>query len=271
MESFSNHLNEIKFLTRSGIRVRLLRDLHQDGPRDKYALRRRFECDRTTLQRNLDALIEHGWVEHKNGTYQITQAGELMTTGLTGCLETLGTAMDLQPFLQWMPDDAFDFDIKYLTDAEIVVADPSNPDRVLYKHIDKLEAANRFRGCTPHIGRRALEVVWQRVMTDEGSFEVVIPNESVESLQGEYAAKFAELSAAEQTDILVTDAEVPYYLGIFDDIVQIGNTTDTGMRRAILETDHHVVRAWAVDTYEDHKQQASMLENGPPTGPELQS
>lgn len=270
MESRNDYFGEVAFLTRSPNRVRILHELRHDGPLEKHELRDRFDCDRTTVQRNVDALADHGWVQQSNHVIRITAAGELVAAGLTDCIDATETAMTLKPLLRWLPDDTLDFDLALLEDAEVAVADRTNPDRAVCKHLEALQAAERFRGFIPGIGRHALETVWDRVTSGYGNFEVVIPAASVDSLDAgsTYAEMFDDLLNSDRTDILVLNDDISYYLGIIDGVVQIGIKDDTGMRRALLETEQHTVRAWAEETYQEYKHRASVLEGDSRTGPE---
>lgn len=270
MESRNDCFREVAFLTRSPNRVRILHELRHDGPLEKRDLRDRFDCDRTTIQRNVDALADHGWVQQSNHIIRITTAGELVAAGLTDCFDAAETAIDLQPVLRWLPDDALDFDLALLKDAEIVVADSTDPGRAVSRHLDALQAAERFRGFIPSIGRHALETAWRRVTNGHGNFEVVIPAASVDSLDAgsKYAEMFDDLLDSDRIDVLVADNDISYYLGIIDGVVQIGIKDDTGMRRALLETEQHAVRAWAEETYQEYKHQASVLAGDSRTGPE---
>lgn len=263
MASVTDCFEELAFLTRSSTRARLLQMVAQDGPLQHHELRRRFECDRTTLQRNITALTEHGWVTRTNDTYRITEPGALLAAGLGDCVATTRTALELQPILRWTPDDAFDFDTELLADAEVAVADGADPDRAVTKHLEVLRTAARFRGFIPAIGRHALEVVWRRVTNNDGDFAVVMPRPSLERLEpdSKYAAMFADLVASDRIDIRVFDGEIPYYLGLFEDVVQIGVKDDEGMRRALLETERDEVRRWAEDAYREYERRAAVLDH----------
>jgi predicted transcriptional regulator len=265
-----NHLEEVAFLARSKNRIAVLTELNDDGPLRRRTLLERANCDRTTLQRNLDALVERGWVAESNRTYRITPAGQLVTTGISECLETTAAATELEPFLRWMPEGALGFDIERLVGAETTVNDATNPDRVVCRHTETLRTADRFRGFIPFVGRHSLETVWRRVTSDDGAFEVVVPEASVDGVESEprYARMFDELRESDRIDVLATSDDIPYYLGIVDGVVQIGNTTDDGSRRAMIETDDDAVRRWAEDTYREHRRRASLLNSGTRGDPE---
>jgi hypothetical protein len=59
-------------------------------------------------------------------------------------------------------------------------------------------------------------------------------------------------------EVHVHDGDIPYYLGILDDTVQMGVNED-GEPRGLLETDSEEVREWAENRYESYKQEAEPL------------
>jgi len=227
----------------------------------KHELRRQFDCDRTTLQRNLDVLVEHGWVQDRNGTYRITPAAELLAAELFDCLETVDTAMELRPFFTWTPDDALDIDIEHLVDADITIADSTHPHGAVSRHIDVMQTTEQFRGLIPSIGRHSLETTWRRVTNGEGTFEVVVTEDAATVLQSEpeYADMFTDILDTGRVHFFVSDDAIPYYLGIADEVVLIGVEDDNGMRRALLESEQDAVRTWAEDTYKAYRQRAQPL------------
>lgn len=261
MASFTDGIEELAFLTRSAIRARLLQKLNQNGSMKNHELRRQFDCDRTTLQRNLDALVEHGWVQGRNGTYRITPAGELLAAGLFDHLDTVDTAMELRPFLRWTPDDALDIDIEHLAESDITVADSTHPHGAVSRHIDVMQTTEQFRGLIPSIGRHSLETTWRRVTSGEGTFEVVFTEDAATVLQSEpkYADMFTDILDTDRVQFFVSDDAIPYYLGIADDVVLVGVEDNKGMRRALLESEQDAVRAWAEDTYKAYRQRAQPL------------
>lgn len=272
MTSFDDRLGEITFLARSETRARIIRDLHRNGPTEARALRRRFDCDRTTLQRNLDALVEHGWVQHTNGTYQITQAGDLLASELLDFLDKVGTAMELQPFLRWMPDDPIDFDPWYFADAEIVISDSSDPYAPVTRHVEKMKQAEYYRCLLPAVGLQPMSIARDCVVQGH-KHEAVLDPDVMETIQNnpEYVEVLDDMCQSDRCEIFVADQPIQFHLGLMTDTVQIGVEDDTGTPRALVETNEDIVRAWAEDIFNEYKQQASPLDQDPHPESELPS
>jgi hypothetical protein len=63
--------------------------------------------------------------------------------------------------------------------------------------------------------------------------------------------------ATDRFDLSVYDGEVPYYLGVLDETVQIGVEDENGMPRALLETDVEGLGEWASDTYAQYRERST--------------
>ena len=76
----------------------------------------------------------------------------------------------------------------------------------------------------------------------------------------EYRDLAAELVDFERYTAHVSEREIGYYLGLFDDVTQIGVEDDDGVPRALVETDADEIRAWATRTYESYRSQSRPFE-----------
>jgi predicted transcriptional regulator len=253
---------ELQFLVRSPARLRILRELSEDPGLDRRELDSRLEVSRTTVSRNLDRLVEREWVEEDRGTYRATPCGELLATELTDVLETVERARQVRPFFQWVSTESFDLGCRQLRDADVVVSTPGNPYAPVDRHVDRLSTARRLRCVLPVTGRRALETVEQAVRDGATSFEVVVAQEVAASFEHDdsLAPIFEGFRSHDRIEVFVTDAQVPYYLGIVDDVVQVGVGDDDGVPRALVESNDEAVREWAAETYRRYRESARPLD-----------
>ncbi|PSP65825.1 winged helix-turn-helix domain-containing protein, partial [Halobacteriales archaeon QH_8_64_26] len=58
-------------------------------------------------------------------------------------------------------------------------------------------------------------------------------------------------------ELSVYDGEVPYYLGLLDETIQVGVKDEAGVPRALLETDAGSVGEWATDTYDRYRDRST--------------
>lgn len=63
------------------------------------------------------------------------------------------------------------------------------------------------------------------------------------------------MAATGRYQLFEFDGEIPYFIGILDDAVQIG-VDEAGKPRALLESEHPEVRTWAENTIEEYKEEA---------------
>lgn len=254
-------IEDVEFIVRSRVRVALLETLDRDGPLDSVALRETVDCSRTTVQRNLDRLEDAGLVRGPNRTYALTPCGELVTDALSQVFESMALVRDLSPVLRWVAADQLDVDVRHFADAEVTVADSSNPFAPVNAHVAALESVERIRAVLPSIGGEALRTTSRHVKSGRATCEVVLEADCAETLRNDrfYASVFEDAVAAEACSVSVYQGDVPFYVGILDDRVQVGIEDGEGRPRGLLETDSRVVREWATDTYETYRRQAVPL------------
>ena len=68
-----------------------------------------------------------------------------------------------------------------------------------------------------------------------------------------------ELVSSEAFDVYVYAGEIPYFVGLLDEVVQVGAYDEEGQRRALLEGDSEGISEWAEDTYSTYKRQSREL------------
>lgn len=256
-------IEEISFLTRSPIRIHILSVLSERGELSRDQLRDQFDCDRTTLSRNLNALREHGWIRTtaNNQTYTTATCGDLVADEFPRFAEKVETGINLRGFMKWVPDDAFDLDLRHLNDAEVVLADPNDPYAAVNQHVEAVKTTSSFNALLPVVGQHGLEVAVQRMKEVEARHEFVVEADCAEILQSEpnYAELLEEGLDTGRLTVYVTGENIPYFVGIYDDIVQVGVEDDEGMPRALLTTANDTAREWAEGKYEEYRQHAEPL------------
>lgn len=252
-------VDEIAFLSRSRTRYRTFAALHEADGLTKRELRDRLDASRTTVGRNLEALCEQGLVADGDGEYRITRAGETIAADFFDLVETTAVASRLEPLLQWLPDDEFDVDLARLRDATVITADESNPYAPVERHVEALKRAERVRLFVGVTGQHAWEVARRRVVEEGATHEYVVGPGVVETLRADpnYTEPCTSMLGTDRFDLSVYDGEVPYYLGVLDETVQIGVEDAEGMPRALLETDVDALGEWATGTYEQYRERST--------------
>lgn len=254
---------EVAFLSRSANRVKILECLRERGPIDKRDLAEECDVVRTTLQRNLDGLASEDLIQQCGvGTYELTAVGEEVARGLLELVETTETARRLAPLLKWLPTDAFDLEVRRLSDAELIVSESSDPYAPVNRHVEALRTAETFRGAMSVVGKHGLETAYDRVLSGTADHELVIEEGAAETLTNDpaYENLVDDMLATGNCRVFVHEGELPYYLGLTEECVQIGVEDDESMPRALVESESDAVRTWAEETYAAFKEEASALD-----------
>lgn len=254
-------VSEIAFLVGSPHRVRILRALYDQDGCTRGELRALVDASRTTVQRNVQALEERGWITNASVEYAITPAGALVTEELLGLVETMQLATDLRDVLCWLPRAELGFDLRELNDATITVATPTNPYAPVNRLADTLETAGQLRGIFSAATLATLDIAHARVAVDGVDWSIVLAATVHEALESSpaYAERFDDLLAADRFDLYAYPDGVPFYLGIFDDELQLGIENGDGVLKALVQSTSATVREWGAKVFTDYRARSTPL------------
>lgn len=246
-------VEDVEFLARSTTRVRLLETLRERDRATRDALRDAVSASRTTVSRNLDALVERGWVDVDDREYALAAGTDAVVDRFLDLESTVATADRLRPFLDHVDREAFDVDLAHLDDATVVAAEPGDPWAMVNAHVDRLRETDDDRIAVPLVGLHAMEALHEKVVDGDATVELVVSDPVAETFRSnqDYATLVDDLRAADGFELHRTEWSVPFYVGVLDDVVQVGVDED-GEPRALLETTDPAVRDWArakIDSY----------------------
>jgi len=254
-------IEEIAFLTRSPVRVRVLDSLRRRGTVEKRELRERVGGVRTTVSRNLNALVERGWIEDTPDGYEITDCGRMIVDDLIALTESASLAVELRPALRWLDVERLGLDLRQFERADITTADSTNPYAPVEEQVALIQRATTVRAALPAVNRQILQACRRTGRTDDGEVEIVLESAAVDRLRS--ADRYAELFAdvRRHCTVLEYDGTLPYYVGAAAEGVQLGTTDGDNLVRVLLRFDvDSDVRAWADDRFERFEQRAHTVE-----------
>lgn len=241
-------LDDIAFLARSSNRVEVLSAL-VDEPCDRRALRERVSASRVTVGRILTDLEDRGWVRGEGTDYVPTAMGRVVERSFDELRTTLATAAHLGPLLDYLPLDAFDFDLGALADAEVVQPTVSEPSA----HVDYLASLFReaddvtmvVRGVSP----RTVAANHERVVAGQQTLDAVVTPDVFEAARAneEVAEMVAELFDSDAVRFFERET-VPFQFAIYDETTIV--SADDEAPQGIVVTDSEAVRDWARETAE---------------------
>jgi len=235
-------------------------DSLREGPTGKRELEAQLGVSRSTVDRAVRELETEGLVTHAGDGYDLTAAGRLLVREYRQFERTAAAIAGLDPFLRWVPAEEFDVNPRWLTGADLHTPEAGDPYAMINRHVAAIAECDRFQGMLPLVGLHAHETVYERVVEDGATVDMVLSPAAVETMQSEaYRRKAAELAELDRYDLRVTDDPVPYFLGVFDgERVQVGVDAD-GEPRALLESDDDRVVEWAEAKLADRRAAATLV------------
>lgn len=235
-----------------------------EGAKDKRTLVENLDCSRSTVNRAVRELESMGLVEYVDGEYEVTALGETITVGFKEMMNTVELQLELEPFLQWMPEDEFDLDLHLLDDAELVLSEAGDPYRVINRHIKRLKTMDEGYFLIPYTGLHAAETAYERIVHQGAQCEIIVSPAVIDTFKTNpnYTEAIKEMTATGGLDIFQASTEIPFSLGVIDDRVQIIADEDEEPR-ALVEIDNPIVRNWAENTFKEYKQQTEPVEIAP--------
>ena len=110
--------------------------------------------------------------------------------------------------------------------------------------MEALQEATRVRAVLPSVGRDAAEIASRRAKRGEAEYELVFAEGCVDVLREDekHARYVADVVGTDRFSVSVFRGDIPYYLDVLDDTVQIGVEGSDGIPRALVETDSAPVR-----------------------------
>ncbi|WP_114577182.1 winged helix-turn-helix domain-containing protein [Saliphagus sp. LR7] len=256
-------IDDVGFLTSSPVRARLLQTIDEAGWCATPDLRRQIDASRTTIGRHLDALERHGYVSYDptRTAYEVTARGTVVAGELSTLMTTMTTVERLRPVLQWLPDGVLDFELDHLAGAEIITGDRHDPYAPVNRHVAVLQETTTFRCLLPWSGLTHLRKLSESI-TDDRSYELVVSANVADTVRSDdrYEHVLAALIESDSVSLFVSDDEIEYFLGIYDELVHIGVKDDRGFPRALVESESDVVMDWAENSYAEHREAFRPLE-----------
>jgi predicted transcriptional regulator len=258
MSKDAEAIDHIAFLARSESRVRILEGLLNAGSLTQRELREYVDASRSTVTRTLTELEHRNWVAKSGDGYRLTAAGEIITERFLDLVASVRTTEELSSFLRWFPTSEFSLDMSHLKGAEITPSTDSDPYAPGRRQTEFLRGTDHFRGFLPSIDMQGTKVVHEQIMAGAFEAEIVVSATVGDRItRGEFGSLFREQLETGRLTVYVTEGTLPFYLGLSDDVVQIGVEDDKGFPRSLLETDAQPVVTWGDDAYETYRARAT--------------
>ena len=228
-----------------------------EEPSDKRGLVDELDVSRSTIDRSTRELETAELAQYSNGRFELTSLGRMVAVEFSNIIDSIQLRQGLNPFFRWTPGTEFGFDLTCLQDAELLVPKPGNPYSMINRHVKLIEDTEHPRVVLPLCGLHGYEAVHQGVVQEGGRVDSVVAPSVAETIQSN--ADFMELTEemlpTGRFTAHVYEGEIPYFLGLFEEKVQMG-VDEGGEPRALLETDSEEVYEWAEQKYQEYEENA---------------
>lgn len=252
-------IDAIGYVARSSCRVRILELLSERTVASRDELQAAVDVVRTTLQRNLEGLADRGLVRERERAYELTAAGSYVAQALEAALSRAIPAVELRPVLERLPADDLSIEPERLRDATVYEATPSNPYQPVERHASVVADADHARLVLPATAAKPTAEAGSNADGDT-LHEVVATPDVVDAIESDPSLSEAVDEFADGSYRLsVYDGPITYFVGVLDDVVQIGVHDDGGLPAALLESTDAQLRAWAIDRFESLESEATRL------------
>ncbi|RQG89804.1 ArsR family transcriptional regulator [Natrarchaeobius halalkaliphilus] len=245
MEGFET----LRELTRSPVRLDVLRHLLDYGPANATELTDHVDASRRTVSRALDVLENEGLATSNSRTYSATTYAELTASDVFELIEQIESRRDRAAFLNAFPRDAVDVDFETVsgTATRRLSVQPHGP---VSNVIDTLTDATSIRVLAPIASPLYVRPFAERVR-DGADIEAVVDATAYEEFCGKLHAGIRLAATLADISLAVHD-DVGFGLIICDEQVVFGAYED-GILQATFSTAEPAVVNAAKETYQKNR------------------
>lgn len=249
----------VECLSNSFYRVRVLAALN-DTPATLRELMDELDIPRTSLQRSLSLLEQHGWIKRLPSRYTTTTRGSLITDIFIGMLDRVQRTETLAPFLDDV-DLPMAIDIDRIDGCHVTVPTPHRPHVHISRLFNIFETAGQIRAFLPVVSGMLAKHYYRSSKTT-GEHEFILSENAFDAYRRSETNEWKDMIAmapSTRINLCVYDGDFPYGLFVCDDKLALAAYDGLGRMTALLESDSAVTIKWGEDVYEKYRQQSSPL------------
>lgn len=249
----------IECLCNSHNRLRMLVVLDRDRM-DVRDLVTRLDSSRSTVQRNLSVLEEHGYIESTIEGYTTTTIGTFLYQEFMELDESIKALHRMAPFFKAV-DSPPDIDMRMLSDVVVTIPEPERPDAPI-KHLSDAFNDDEFvHGCYPAISYLVASLL-QRGDSDVPEHEYVVPAAVIDVFTEAAPDRPMAGSKPEQKiELRRYDYDIPYGLFVSEARLVLTAYDEAGRIAALVESTTEGAVNWGEHRYETYRRQSTLVEN----------
>ena len=228
----------------------------REKPLDRSTLEARFDISRATAYRQTAALIDQGLLESTPEGYQPTGPGAALAAAADRFERSVAAIDHLEPLLETVAAPELIKHIHLFADAEIAVAEPTNPSRPVDHWLEHFADCERVRGLVTIGGIAGPTERGVEHAHAGADIDVVYTPVALEAHANATAEAFETILTAENVTIS-THRDLEFSVGIFDDVVMIaGCDSTTALPVVTVATDTDSARAWANNLFLQYRRES---------------
>lgn len=244
-------LADVEFLVRSESRVEVLEAL-AESPRTREELGNATEASRTTLSRMIADFEDRDWLRRPDRAYHLTSEGEFVANEMTRLLENMEAAERLDGTLEWLPTDEFEFDLRHLSDADVVTLQWNDP-ATMRQLAGLLDGADDVKSIASAVSREVADMLQQVTVESDASYEGILTQQAVDIIREhpELREQLRTITESEDTTLYrYAGDDTPAMVMCIDDQATICNHASGGPEMEAVLSEADAFRSW-VESYFD--------------------
>jgi predicted transcriptional regulator len=245
----------VRFLADSPDRLALLSRL-REGAAGPATLAGDLDCARRSVQRNLVALTERGWVERGDAGYRLTAAGDVAADIHAAYRERLERLERFAPLFRHLEPEAAP-PLAALDGAGFAVTSPETPQAPVQFYVDRVESlgGDTVRMCSPVLSRRFHDAHAALAMQGVHT-ELVLPAAAAETARERNPVEFETVVGVGVLDLYVHPGSLPFVVTVGADGLLLAAHDEDGRLQACLAADDPAVVEWGTATFERYREAA---------------
>lgn len=216
---------------------------------------------RSTMDRAVRELEEHGLVERIDGEFTATDAGETALDEHQEFVAAMGNLSDATKILNEI-DDSVTLPSEVLVNADVDVATRHMPEQPVLSPQEMITESPYLQGLAPVAMSLYTDSI-QDMLASGIEYELVVTESVLETVQNTFSGDYEELlEFEEQLDVFVTDTEMPFAMWFieYEGVEYMGLTVynETGVV-GVITTPNETAIEWGKDLYEEFKNNAQQF------------
>lgn len=250
----------IRFLTSSENRIRLLSAL-EDEPARPSTLAEELPMSRSSIQRNLRAFVERGWVSRTEEGYRCSFGGRLILQRYRDLAATVRLADEYGRFLDALADAGLLLTPEDLEAVTITVATRNDPHAPLRRYADRVSEAESttFRGISPVVSP-VFNDAHRALIATATDAELVIDEDALSTSRTGYPEALAAAIEADALELYVHPESISFGLSLLDEYAFVGVYDDSGQFIACFESGSPSFHERVKEVYERYREAARTVD-----------